>query len=177
MVPMTAPVAGDAAVQIAQEMGLTVRGRDEIAVAQSAIAGYTDDLSRRLADVRRREDNDRRFGPFYTTAKTMQVLGCRNRQSLSNMIGRHTILRVRTADGRNAFPALQFDVPARRVVPGLRPVLQTLLPPAATAWTVLDWLVAPMPGLAGRRPIDAIQGGDADAVLALAGQDAAAWAR
>lgn len=161
-------------VQIARQMGITVEGEQAIAVTRSAILDYSDDLARRLEDMRRKEENDRRFGEFYTTAKVMEILASGSRQSVTNMIGRNTILRVRTADGRNAFPALQFDETAGELVGGLRPVLQVLLPAAATPWTVLDWLVTPMGELDGRRPIDAVCQDTAD-VLALARHDAAAW--
>lgn len=162
------------AVQIAREMGVSVEGEQEVAVTRSAILDYSDDLARRLEDMRRKEENDRRFGKFYTTAKVMEILGSNSRQSLTNMIGRNTILRVRTADGRNAFPRLQFDEPTGGLIRGLRQVLQVLLPAAATPWTVLDWLVTPMPALDGRRAIDVVHEDDND-VLALARQDAAAW--
>lgn len=168
---MTVPTAR-LAVRIAHDMGVTVAGDHEIAVTRSAILDYSDDLARRLDDLRRKEDNDRRFGKFYTTAKVMEVLGVGSRQSLTNMIGRNTILRVRTADGRNAFPALQFDEAARKLVDGLREVLQVLLPVAATPWTVLDWLVTPMAELGGRRAIDSLSDGSGR-VLSLARQDAA----
>lgn len=163
-----------AAVRIAREMGVDVEGEHEIALARSAIHDYSDDLARRLEDLRRKEENDRRFGAFYTTAKVMQILGSGSRQSVTNMIGRNTILRVRTADGRNAFPSLQFDESSGTLLSGLRQVLQVLLPAAATPWTVLDWLVTPMPELGGRRAIDAVSNDPAD-VLALARQDATAW--
>lgn len=163
------------AVRIAREMGINVEGEHAIAVTRSAILDYSDDLARRLEDMRRKEENDRRFGEFYTTAKVREILGSGSRQSVTNMIGRNTILRVRTADERNAFPALQFDESAGKLVSGLRPVLQVLLPAAATPWTVLDWLVTPMPELDGRRVIDAVPD-DTNDVLALARQDAAAWA-
>lgn len=170
---MTTPTAR-VAVRIAHEMGVDVKGEHEIAAARSAILDYCDDLARRLEDMRRKQENDRRFGTFYTTAKVMQVLGTSSRQSVTNMIGRNTILRVRTSDGRNAFPSLQFDESRGGLVDGLRQVLQVLLPAAATSWTVLDWLVTPMPELGGRRAIDAVSG-DPGGVLALARQDAAAW--
>ncbi len=170
---MTTPTTR-AAVQIAHEMGVDVEGEHEIALARSAILDYSDDLARRLADMRRKQENDRRYGTFYTTARVMEVLGSGSRQSVTNMIGRNTILRVRTADGRNAFPRLQFDESSGTLVSGLRQVLQVLLPAAATAWTVLDWLVTPMPELGGRRAIDAVSSDPKD-VLALARRDAAAW--
>ncbi len=170
---MTTPTT-QAAVQIAHEMGVDVEGEHEIALARSAILDYSDDLARRLADMRRKQENDRRYGTFYTTAKVMEILGSGSRQSVTNMIGRNTILRVRTADGRNAFPSLQFDESAGTLVSGLRQVLQVLLPAAATPWTVLDWLVTPMPELGSRRAIDAVCSDPKD-VLALARQDATAW--
>jgi len=171
---MSAPTAL-LAKQIARDMGVTVTGEREVALARSAIVDYADDLARRMADLRRKEDSDRRFGKFYTTAKVMELLGIGSRQAVTNMIRRGTILRVRTEDGRNAFPALQFDEEAGRLVEGLRDVLTTLLPAAATPWTVLDWLVTPMAELSGRRPVDAVRD-NAAGVLALARQDAAAWA-
>lgn len=171
---MTTPTA-DIAVHIAREMGVRVEGAHEIAVTRSALRDYSDDLARRLKDAREKEENDRRFGAFYTTARVMHLLGSNSRQSVTNMIRRNTLLRVRTADGRNAFPALQFDESTGEIISGLRPVLQVLLPTAATPWTVLDWLVTPLPELGDRRPIDALRT-DADLVLALARQDAIAWA-
>lgn len=162
------------AVQIAREMGIDVAGELEVEIAKSAILDYSRDLAQRLKDMRLKEENDRRFGAFYTTAKAMEILGSGNRQSVTNMISRNTILRVRTADGRNAFPSLQFNESTGKLVSGLRQVLQVLLPVAATPWTVLDWLVAPMPELDGRRAIDAVSS-DTKNVLALARQDATAW--
>src|SRR5690625_3280945 len=123
---MTTPTA-ESAVQIAREMGVTVEGAHEIAVTRSALRDYSDDLARRVKEAREKEENDRRFGAFYTTARVIDLLGSNSRQSVTNMIRRHTLLRVRTADGRIAFPALQFDESTGKVVSGLRPVLQALL--------------------------------------------------
>lgn len=160
------------ATRVAKELGVEPDNAAEMALVRSGLRDALDDLRRRIDDTRQKEANDRRFGPFYSSIKAMEVMGLRDRQSLTNRIRRNTILRVRTADGRNAFPAFQFD--DGTVIDRLRPVLQVLLPAAATPWTVLDWLVDPAPDLDDRSPIDAIRAGD-PTVLALARQDAAAW--
>lgn len=144
---------------------------------QSAIAeeleSVSEELTHRLAAVKQKEENDRLYGEFLTTERVLQQLKLRHRQALNGRLERNTILRVKTADGRNAYPALQFE--SGQVIPAVKTVLQTLLPVAATEWTVLDWLVHPRGELNGDRPIDRLRNGEAEPVFLLAETEAAAW--
>lgn len=143
-------------------------------IANEVLAPVVEQLKQRLADEDAKTANDRLYGPFLTTERTMLQLNLKNRQALNGRLARNTILRVKTADGRNAYPSLQFE--SDQILPALMPVLKTLLPHAATEWTVLDWLVHPHPDLDDDRPIDRLRTDEAEAVMIAAREDASAWA-
>lgn len=165
--------AGEMAQQLASMVsGLDTPRQQEIAAQK--LGPFLAELREELNDDAIKAAHDRLYGPFYTTERTMRRLGLENRQALTGRVGRNTILRVKTADGRNAYPELQFE--SADVLPTLKPVLQLMLPHVATEWTVLDWLVHPHPELHSRRPIDSLRSGDAEPVLAAARADASAWA-
>ena len=162
--------------EILQEISVLVR-ESTSPIQQSVIAdelgAVPEELKRRLEAVKQKEENDRLYGEFLTTDRVLKLLNLKHRQGLNGRLERHTILRVKTADGRNAYPALQFE--SGQVLPALKPVLQVLLPAAATEWTVLDWLVHPHPEFDGDRPIDRAIDGDSDEVRAVAEKDASDW--
>lgn len=163
--------------EMAQQLASMVSGLDtprQKEIAAQKLGPFLVELEEELQDDAAKEAHDRLYGPFYTTERTMRVLGLENRQALTGRVGRNTILRVKTADGRNAYPELQFE--SGDVLPALKPILQLMLPHVANEWTVLDWLVHPHPELHSQRPIDSLRSGDAESVLAAARTDASAWA-
>lgn len=159
-----------------QQIEVLVRESDS-PLQQSIIAEelgpVMNELRSRLAAAKSKEANDRLYGPFLTTERAMRQLKLKNRQALNGRLRRNTILRVKTADGRNAYPSFQFE--SDQVLPALRPVLQALLPHVATEWTVLDWLVHPHPYLDDDRPIDRLRAGDTEPVVTAAGEDGSTW--
>lgn len=163
--------------EIVQQLDSVVRDLDtplQKSIASEKLGQLLDQLKEELAEAEAKLANDRLYGPFLTTERTMKRLGLKNRQALTGRVDRNTILRVKTSDGRNAYPELQFD--ADRILPALKPVLQLLLPHVATAWTALDWLVHSQPSLRNRRPIDMLRDGETELVEAVAREDVSAWA-
>ncbi|GAA1405067.1 hypothetical protein AUR04nite_07250 [Glutamicibacter uratoxydans] len=154
------PVEERQAVALAHALNLP-DGEMDIKILRDALPKI-----RRLVDseieaqapkTRRRLANDERFGDFYGTSSTMKTLGVQSPQQLSDRIRRHTLLRVKLEDGKvNAFPAFQFK--NHQVIPELKPILQVLIPAAATEWTVARWLTLHQPALQGQKPIDILRG-------------------
>ena len=100
-------------------------------------------------------------GYCLTQAGTAELLG-RSEQAVSKD---PRLLRLERSDGRPAYPAFQFD--GRRQVPGVAGVVRSLHG-ALQPETVAAWLTGTQPALDGRRPIDVLAAGEADAVLVLA---------
>ncbi len=100
-------------------------------------------------------------GYCLTQADTARLLG-RSEQAVSKD---PRLLRLERSDGRPAYPAFQFD--GRRQVEGVAEVVRALSGAVQPA-TIAAWLTGSQPALGGRRPIDALAGGDQEEVLAIA---------
>jgi len=112
------------------------------------------------ADIANRAFSDQ-VGPALTQADVARLLG-RSEQAVSKD-GR--LLRAHRFDGRPVYPVFQFN--GRRQRPGLATVVRALAR-SVQPTTAASWLTAPNPQLAGRRPVDALDDGDLDNVVAVA---------
>lgn len=124
-------------------------------------------------EVLLRQDADDRawaaqLGPAYRQGQVARLLG-KSRQAVSADQG---LLRLEMRDGQIGYPVFQFE--GRRLLPGMRDVVRVLAPVVATSWTIASWLASPAPALDGRTPLEALRAGEADTVLALAREIAAA---
>ena len=54
---------------------------------------------------------DAEIGPFYDTAAVAMLLGGVSKQAVEARRKKHTLLTVKTADGRWAYPTFQFEPP------------------------------------------------------------------
>lgn len=112
-------------------------------------------------------------GDVATQAWVEQVGFCLTQAEVAALLGRSEqavskdsrLLRLPRRDGRPAYPAFQFD--GRHQVPGLADVVGVLVGPLQPA-TVAAWLTGAQPTLGGRRPVDALRDGDAEAVVTVA---------
>lgn len=100
-------------------------------------------------------------GPALTQRDTARLLG-KTEQAVAKDA---RLLRVRGRDGRPVYPVVQFD--GRAQVPGVGEVVAALRD-ALEPLTVASFLTAPHRALDGRRPVDALRTGHADAVLTVA---------
>lgn len=134
------------------------------------------------AEVRRQVDlllqqaeDDRawaeQLGPVYSQRQVAELLG-KSRQAVSADRG---LLRLAMRDGTVGYPVLQFE--GDRILPGLREVVHTLAPAAATSWTVASWLTSPSADLDGETPIERLRRGEVSNVMTVAQRLAAAWTR
>ncbi len=126
--------------------------------------------------IQKAQDFTDRVGPFYSIDRVRQILGGArpvSRQAISDRVKNHRLLRVRTADGKNLFPAFQFDDGA--VHAELVKVTQPLLEAGTDGWTVVYWLTTPLPQFDGQTPLALVRAGATDDVVALARTDAATW--
>lgn len=101
------------------------------------------------------------IGSALTQSSTARLLG-KSEQAVSRD---RRLLRVRTRSGRVVYPVVQFAGRAQLAGVGeIVVVLGEVLEPL----TVASWLTAANDELDGRRPVDALADGDADAVVGLA---------
>lgn len=110
-------------------------------------------------------------GPFYDTDGVMTLLGGVTKQAVNDRVRRHRLLALRTGSGRLVYPAAQFEGP--KVVAGLGPVLDALVPDDTEAWMVASWLTTSDPTLDGRTPIGALRDGETEVVVTAARELAA----
>ncbi|TAP25199.1 hypothetical protein [Arthrobacter sp. S41] len=156
----TAPLEERKVEDLAHALGLPT-GEMDLRVLRDALPKIrvlvNQEIKAQEPKTKRRLAIDERFGTFYGTERVMTELAVRTPQQLSDRIRRHTLLRVKLEDGKvNAYPAFQFK--NHEVVPGVKKVLQVLLPVAATNWSVARWMTLSMPQLQGMRPIDVLRG-------------------
>ncbi len=109
-------------------------------------------------------------GPCYTVESLSRVLGLPPVQ-IGEAADKLTVLRLRTADDVDVFPA--FQVRDGRVCPDLRPVLATLRSGVGDPWTWAQWLDVEVRGEPSH--MSRLWAGDLEGVLRDAGQDAWAW--
>lgn len=93
---------------------------------------------------------DAKIGPFYDTAAVSMLLGGISKQAVEARRKKHTILALKTADGRWAYPTFQFT--ATTVDLRLIPAIQAL--GDAPAWSAALWFLTPNPDLDDASPLD-----------------------
>jgi hypothetical protein len=86
---------------------------------------------------------DAGIGPFHDTAGVAALLGGVLQQAVEARRTEHTVLTVKTADGRWAYPTFQFT--GSDVDPALVPAIQALQD--APAWSAALWFLTPSPDL------------------------------
>lgn len=114
--------------------------------------------TRRMVDRLLEQDADdqawaQQLGPVYRQTDVAQLLG-KTPQAVS---ADHHLLKLQLRDGQIGYPTFQFD--GRRLLPGVREVVDVLTPVVATSWTVASWLTSPQPTLDGHRPVDLLRDG------------------
>lgn len=115
---------------------------------------------------------DAEIGPFYDTASVESLLGGVSKQAVDARRKKHTILAVKTSDGRWAYPTFQFT--GNDVDPALTPAIQALR--TAPAWSVALWFVTPNPDLDETTPLAwARSGRPAQALVVSARRTADEW--
>ncbi len=101
------------------------------------------------------------LGPVLSQRDTARLLG-KSEQAVS---ADRRLLRLRGGDGRPVYPVMQFR--GRRQVEGVARIT-AILAQAVQPLTIASWLTGAHDGLGGRRPIDALEEGDEEAVLGIA---------
>ena len=116
---------------------------------------------------------DEQIGPFYTTQKLIDLLGC-SRQAINDRVHRSTLLALRTSDDVLVYPIWQFE--GDHVVPGLRDILSIFHGASVDPWLVASWLRAPQHILDERSVVDWLTAGfDVSPALELAQAAKARW--
>lgn len=112
------------------------------------------------------------IGPFYDTASVQALLGDVSQQAVEGRRQKHTILALKTADGRWAYPTFQFT--DRDVDPALVPAIQAFRD--APAWSAALWFVTPNPDLDDATPLVwARTGRPTDALVTSAQRTVREW--
>ena len=93
---------------------------------------------------------DAEIGPFYDTAAVTTLLGGVSKQAVEARRKKHTLLALKSADGRWAYPTFQFT--GNAVDPRLVPAIQAFR--GAPAWSAALWFVTPNPDLDDASPLD-----------------------
>lgn len=115
---------------------------------------------------------DAEVGPFYDTPGVETLLGGVSKQAVEARRKKHTILAVKTVDGRWAYPTFQFT--GDGVDPALVPAIQAFR--GAPAWSAALWFVTPNPDLDEVTPLAwARSGRPADALVASAQRTVSEW--
>jgi hypothetical protein len=102
------------------------------------------------------------LGPVYRQGDVADLLG-KSKQAVSADPG---LLKLELRSGQLGYPVFQFD--GRRLLPGIREVVETLTSVVETSWTIASWLASPQPSSQGQRPLDRLRAGEIDEVLAAA---------
>ena len=92
---------------------------------------------------------DAEIGPFHETAAVVTLLGGVSKQAVDARRKKHTLLAVKTAGGRWAYPTFQFT--GNAVDPRLVPAIQAFRD--APAWSAALWFVTPNPDLDDATPL------------------------
>lgn len=114
------------------------------------------------------------IGEFWPLAQVAVRLGA-TEDALRDAIAEDRVLHITTADDERIFPAFQFA--DGRVMPGLRPVLQIVMP-ASDGWAVTQWLQTPLRALSGKTPFEVAREGSERSqrkLLKIAEAQAAQW--
>lgn len=115
---------------------------------------------------------DVEIGPFYDTAGVEALLGGVSKQAVEARRKKHTILAVKTSDGRWAYPTFQFT--GSDVDPALVPAIQAFR--GAPAWSAALWFVTPNLDLDEVTPLEwARSGRPAEALVGSARRTVSEW--
>lgn len=139
-----------------------------------------EEIAKRMASQIPHERDQNRLaqkaGPFYDGKGVADWLGI-SRQAIHKRRGVHKILGCRTSNGKIIYPVWQFRNTGE-LLPGLSVVLKTLAQGIDDPWTWALWLRGTVEGELGAKTVDEWlrDGGDVEAVLRLARNDAVRWA-
>lgn len=172
----TLPVQRDAWVKrLTKEISQCLRERAVLYEENDLAAPPVDEMLDRLAALLPpAEPNalDAEIGPFYDTAGVETLLGGVSKQAVAARRHAHTILALKTADGRWVYPTFQFT--GSDVDPALVPAIQAFRD--APGWSAALWFVTPNPDLDDTTPLDwARAGRPADALITSAHRTAREW--
>jgi hypothetical protein len=88
---------------------------------------------------------DAEIGPFYDTAGVQSLLGRVSKQAVADRRAKHTVLAMKTSEGRWIYPTFQFT--GQAVDPALVPAIRAFAD--SPAWSAALWFVTPNPDLEG----------------------------
>jgi hypothetical protein len=115
----------------------------------------------RLRGIRRKREVLEAEGGSVGTAEAAEILGGISKQAVDKRRERRTILAL-PRGGEYAFPLWQFDEGTRDgLVPGLTRVLRSFS--VDDPWMRAEFMLAPNDRLGGKRPLDALREGEAEA--------------
>ena len=164
--------------------GMTLVDREQTVEALSALEGYEAVLPlieelvledaqesplvrARLRGIRRKREILEAEGSCVGTAEAAEILGGISKQAVDKRRERQTILALPRGGGEYAFPLWQFDEGTRDgLVPGLAGVLRSFS--VENPWMRAEFMLAPNDRLGGKRPLDALRDGEAEAVARAA---------
>lgn len=114
-------------------------------------------------------------GPFTDTAGARASLGGVSKQAVSQRLRDRRILGLQlasdgTARDRLVYPLWQFRPGVLRVLPAVLSAAGFDPDRPVSGWTIAAWLTTPDPGSAGRTPLELLESGHADHVVAAAAQ-------
>lgn len=119
-------------------------------------------------------------GPFFNTSGLLSLTGS-NRQALHAKVQRNWLIACQLEDGSWMYPVWQFDdrgTPKPALVHVWRELRGPAEHPHTDTWTCALWMRTPHLDLDDMTPVGWIEEGrPAEAVLALARDDAARWAK
>lgn len=164
--------------------GMTLVDREQTVEALSAIEGYEAMLPlieelvledaqesplvrARLRGIRRKREILEAEGGCLGTTEAAEILGGISKQAVDKRRERQTILALPRGGGEYAFPLWQFDEGTKDgLVPGLTVVLRSFS--VESPWMWAEFMLAPNDRLGGKRPLDALRDGEAEAVARAA---------
>jgi hypothetical protein len=164
--------------------GMALVDREQVVEALSASEGYEavlpliEDLvledarkspmaRARLRGIRKKREMLEAEGGSVGTAEAAEILGGISKQAVDKRRERRTILALPRGGGEYAFPLWQFDEGTRDgLVPGLTGVLRSFS--VENPWMRAEFMLAPNARLGGKRPLDALRDGEAEAAALAA---------
>jgi hypothetical protein len=164
--------------------GMALVDRDQVVEALSASEGYEavlpliEDLvledarespvaRARLRGIHRKKEVLQAEGGSVGTAEAAQILGGISKQAVDKRRERGTILALPRGGGEYAFPLWQFNEGSRDgLLPGLTKVLRSFSVEAP--WVRAEFMLASNDRLGGKRPLDALREGEAEAAARAA---------
>lgn len=117
------------------------------------------------------------LGPLLEGDQVRALLRVRTRQAVNDLVKRHRILAVSSAEGRLVYPAFQFG-PGGRPYEAMPRVLGVLAGAGVSAHTLASWFRSPQRALGGATPaVWLAEGRDTAALVEAARRSAARLAR